>query len=236
MISALVCAGDSAQRRRLSVEMKEIAAKLSEEEWVVFSCSSPGDSEAFLKSRSLLEVLICDVSTPAFLDWLPTFRKEHNETQILLVAERGLSPQRYLRPQISAASLLLKPWKEQALREVMSDFVRSVLDDRQGERGCLSVKTSDGLLRIPFEKIYYLEAREKRIFVRLQREEWGFYGSLEKLEATLPETFVRTHRSFLVNYEMIEKVLLDGASVQLRDGFQVPLARSCRGRLKELTR
>ncbi|WP_368411066.1 LytTR family DNA-binding domain-containing protein [Colwellia sp. 4_MG-2023] len=61
-----------------------------------------------------------------------------------------------------------------------------------------------------------------------------FTGSLKELESSLPKTFLRVHRSYLVNVEFIrslnskssQQVEASGAGfLQLHDSMEVPVSR-----------
>ena len=84
----------------------------------------------------------------------------------------------------------------------------------------------EGKTRIPYRQIYYFEARSKKLYLRLPDREMAFYGTMEELEAKLPEVFLRCHRSFLVNKNHIERILLSQNEIVLSHGISVPLSRS----------
>jgi len=92
----------------------------------------------------------------------------------------------------------------------------------------LRIENRKGIFRIPFEKIYYLEAREKKVFVRTQIEELGISETLEKMSGKMPSNFVRCHRSFIVNTDQIMQVSLNENTLYLKDGMIVPFSRSYR--------
>lgn len=98
------------------------------------------------------------------------------------------------------------------------------------------IDTKEGSVRVPYDKIYYFEAREKKIYVCAGNEEFGFYHTMDKLSEELPEHFLRCHRGFVVNSLKIRKVMLSQNVIRLADGFEVPLSRSYKADLKEFGR
>ena len=234
MIRSLICIQDDRFRTELLCVLRENAAFLTEEEWVFRSCSTLADSEAVLREMPELDAVCCDVTQAGYLDWACAFRKLYRRAGLLLVADRRLSPRAYLRPQIMASSLILRPCGREELREVAGEFLRSVMDAREAETArCLVLKTREGLLRLPYQSIYYVEAREKKLNVRLRGEEYDFYSSLDKVLEMLPAYFIRTHRSFVVNGKKILLVRSGEGVVELEDGFTIPLSRSCRSSVLE---
>jgi len=223
-----------AEKEQLVSAIRDLAARLSEDEWLVNAYENAEEADQFLQSGHLVDLACCNVSKPGVLAWTERFRKAYKYARLMLIADACTSPVQYLRPQIMASSLLLKPYSPEQLATVLENFIRAYLEDSEAESKCLVVKSREGKLLIPYSKIYYLEAREKKIFVRLLREEYALYDTLENIRQNLPSHFVRTHRSFLANGRMIERVRLSEHIVVLRDGFVVPLSRSYRGELKEL--
>lgn len=234
MITSVLCVADDSLRAALRSALREAAAGLTEDGWEESVCKTPEEREAFLNAPPPADLACCDLTQKGMLDWACRFRGANPGARLLLIAERGMPPTEYLRPQIMASSLLLKPCGAAELRRVSAELLRSLLEAREADAGdCLTLKTRDGLLRLPYERIYFIEAREKKLRVRLLREEYSFYGTLDQLQKTLRHGFVRTHRSFLVNERKILLLRTAERIVELEDGFAVPLSRSYRSQVKQ---
>ena len=117
----------------------------------------------------------------------------------------------------------------------MRDFYEqlpAVREQQESQRNVLWIKNREGTFRIPFEQIYYLEAREKKVFVRTRQEEFGVGETIERLAEQLPENFVRCHRSFVVNEEHITQIRLSENLLYLGKELFVPISRTCKERFK----
>jgi len=228
-----ICVKDGAERETLRTAIRETAARLSEDEWSIRSFASAAEAEAANGSDGVPALICCDAAGKDALEGVRRLRKRWRESRILLLADRTVSPLEYLRPQIMASSLLLRPYKNEELRQVAEEFLRTYLDETPDETRCLVIKTREGRSVLPYDSIYYLEAREKKVFVRLNREEYSLYGTLDGLLQTLPEQFLRTHRSFAVNKRFIRQVRLSDGIITLQDGFDIPLSRRYRAEIKE---
>jgi len=233
VVFVLVCAEDPKERAALTSVFQEMAARLTEDEWHIETASGIPEADACLRTGALLDMVCCDVADCGSLEWLRTLRAAYRDVMLMLVADSRMSPLQYMRPQIMASSLLLKPWRQGQETRVIGEFIGCWLDKAPDEGKSLVIKTEQGRLVIPHSRIYYLEAREKKVFVRLLGEEYAFYDSLGRLAEELPAYFVKTHRSYVVNGRMIEKIRLADNLITLRDGFQIPLSRSCRANMKE---
>jgi len=94
----------------------------------------------------------------------------------------------------------------------------------------------EGKQYIPLNQIYYVEAREKKIFIRTKQEEYGFYDTIENMEKKLPENFLRCHRSYIVNMSKVTAVKVSQSLIEVQDNLQVPLSRSYKRAVKEYSR
>lgn len=236
MISMLMYSS-SVEELHLIREMTEnLAAYLSEEKWEMFSYSSLPEVLGFFERQSLVDMACYDVTAKGSLDCLGRIRKGHKDMFLMLVADATLSPMEYVRPDILASSLILRPFTRAALRDKLADMIRDYLlrtEEDHGEEAFV-VATREGKIRIPYGRICYMEARDKKIYVRLRDREIAFYGTLEELEEKLPDIFLRCHRGFLVNRTYVEKVMLSQNVIRLSHGMSVPLSRSYKPRFKEL--
>ena len=95
------------------------------------------------------------------------------------------------------------------------------------------IEDREGKISVPYSKIYYLEVREKKIFVRLKDKEYSKYGTLENVLKELSDDFIRCHRSFAVNKHYIDRVKLSENAIYLEHNIMVPLSRSYKAELKE---
>lgn len=233
MIITLGYIGEKKEREALRTAFRDLAAKLTDRDWNIQIFSHTGEADAYLAGEPLVNLACCDATEQGALEWVGRLRKMYRECRILLVADSKVSPLQYLRPQIMASSLLLKPYSSKELYLVLEEFIRAYLEETPDESKSLIIKTREGRVVIPYERIYYLEVREKKVYVRLLKEEYAFYATLEGLLDILPEQFVRSHRGFIINKKRIQQVRLSDNLVILQDGFQIPLSRSYKAEIKE---
>ena len=82
----------------------------------------------------------------------------------------------------------------------------------------LAIRQGTAVIRIPFGQILYLEAMNRKIHLHKNGEFLPYYGKLDELEPTLPDTFFRCHRSYIVNFDHVqhykkEEIWLDNEEV-----------------------
>lgn len=237
MVSMAAYDEERAELDELKAVTKELAARLSEDTWRIEQMSSLKQLRAWLEETPLLDMLLYDVTRLGALDYLRQIRKSYRRAGLLILADRDTSPMTYLKPDIHADSLLLRPWSKEQVLEVLEEFIREYLETSRGmEEQFYVIDTKEGSTRIPYDKIYYFEAREKKVYVCAGKEEFGFYYTIDKLTEELPEQFIRCHRGFVVNSLKIRKIMLSQNIICLADGFEVPLSRSYKADLKEFGR
>ena len=85
-----------------------------------------------------------------------------------------------------------------------------------------------------YSAICFFEARNKKIYLNTGAKEYGFYSTMEQLEQELSTSFIRCHRSFIVNVEKIEKVMFSKNLLFLTDGYEIPVSRTYKSVLRPL--
>lgn len=222
------------ERELMERTIRRAAARFTEEKWELPYFEQMEPMLAYLKDGPLLDMACFDVSAAGSIDCLEQIRRRYKEMLLLLIAEPSMSPMEYIRPSILASSLLLRPITGERLLDSLSELFGQYREKQAGgEEESLVIETREGRTLVPFSKIYYFEAREKKIYLRLKKQELTFYDTLEHLEKRLPEGFTRCHRSFIVSRGRIRKVMLSKNLIVLEQGMEIPLSRSYKSAFKE---
>lgn len=214
--------------------IRQAAAALTEEKWNMEFFAKREQVAAFLRDRPLLDLVCYDVAPKGSIDDLERIRKDYQKMKLLLIADPAMSPMEYIRPTILASSLLIRPISPAQAREQLMELVEQFCSQpSHGQEESLVIETREGRTYVPLAQIYYFEAREKRIYVRLKKQELAFYETMEHLAERLPDYFARCHRSFIVSRQKIRRVMLSKSLIELEQGIQIPLSRSYKPAFKE---
>ena len=100
----------------------------------------------------------------------------------------------------------------------------------------LTISSAGKIERVDSEQIAYCQAAGDYVDLYLaEGKQKLFSGSLKELEAQLPDTFLRVHRSYLVNMDYIQSLsskspvsktsTAGGGFLKLSGGFEVPVSR-----------
>ena len=69
---------------------------------------------------------------------------------------------------------------------------------------------------------------------RKNKYEISFYSSLQKLEKSLPDYFIRCHRSYIVNFMFIQKADLINGEFYLNKKTVIPISQKYKAKLAKM--
>ncbi|GAB4404741.1 MAG: LytTR family transcriptional regulator DNA-binding domain-containing protein [Microscillaceae bacterium] len=138
--------------------------------------------------------------------------------------------------EVEAVDYLLKPIQiqrlMQAVQKAQARLSKSLGSPLSGEQkppppGRLALPTSEGLAFLDFSEIVYLKA-EGAYTKLVLRDKAPFLVSknIKQLENLLPtDLFLRTHRSYMIHLQYVEKYCRADSEIQMRNGDRVSLSR-----------
>ncbi|MDO5410941.1 MAG: LytTR family DNA-binding domain-containing protein [Lachnospiraceae bacterium] len=235
MASVLIFDSDKKEYRVLLYQSRDAVAHCSEDSLEVIPCLDSKDAAAFIEQKGLLDMAFLDVTKKEGLELSKQLRRAYELSELLVIADYSVSPMEYMTPDIRAASLLLRPFTEEQSKPVLQAFFQAFYrtQNTKSDDKVLVVENRQGKVTIPYSQIYYLEVREKKVFIRLKEKEYSKYDTMENMLKDLPEHFLRCHRSFVINSDYIRMVKLSENTIYLEDNIMVPLSRSYKAEIKE---
>ena len=237
MIAMLISDSPERERKILLASAKNKAALLTDEVWEWIECGTSAELREIADKNPRVDIYCIDLTINGSLELTKELRKNNPESYLILIADSSISPVVYMRPQINAGSLLLKPLSQVDIAEVIGEAISTYIEKKYGSASRTFVVESRGERSIiGYRRINYFKSREKKVFLCTDSEEFGFYDTLDELEKTLSEDFIRIHRSFLVNRQKIASVFISQGRVLLTDGSEVPLSRSYKPMLRDFLR
>ena len=193
------------ERKNIVALARDRAAFYTDENWLWLECGSREELLRLDRENPGIDLYCLDLTIPGTLEAAKRFRASSSDAYIILVATASISPLTYMRPSISAESLMIKPLSRAQVEEVESQGSRELID---------------------YSRIFYFESRDKKIYLNTSVSEYGFYDTLDQLENRLEQRFLRVHRSFLVNRSKIRKVRLSDNQMFLEDNVVIPVSRT----------
>ena len=233
MISAILYDTDNTERESLLESIRDIIALCSSDESRIMRCGNLEELEYALSVCEINDFCCTEFSDTDGEGVANAIRRKYPDTELMLLVNNDVSPGKYIRPGIKPSSVLIRPYSESEMKETISDFISSAIG-KVDTKDFFVIENRDGILKIPYDSIAYIEANSKRVFVRIQKEEYGLYDTLDSIQDNLPDYFVRCHRSYIVNLKMIIEYVATQNVLRLSNGLIVPVSRSYKNRIKEI--
>ncbi|MBQ9438649.1 MAG: LytTR family transcriptional regulator, partial [Lachnospiraceae bacterium] len=216
--------------------LRDMMAYRGEEALRLLALPPEGNLTSFFSQVEIADLCIIDGSAKMSLEGARVVRRQYPGIRMILVVSREDSPESYIRPDIMPSALLMRPLSKKAVLERAEELLEDMRGEQAKEEDVFIVETKDGVTRIPYSRILYFESSQKKIFVRLKKEEYSYYGTLEALEEQLPEGFARCHRSFIVNARKCESYQGTDGELVLEGGLTLPVSRSYRKDIRKIIR
>ncbi|MGX8705038.1 MAG: LytR/AlgR family response regulator transcription factor [bacterium] len=122
---------------------------------------------------------------------------------------------------------------EQAIvcfERILSDYASITNDSASTET--LLLESGSTTYRIPYGQILYIEALNKKLNICTMRQSLSIRASISSIADTLPEQFLRCHRSYIINLRHVEQTDYRDMLVTMTDGSRLPIARSMKDALQ----
>lgn len=235
MISNLTYSSRKKELSELESVLHKEAALAGNEEWNWNFEDSIADVQKDLTGIPVLDLSCFDVSSAEGLTGAEQLRKRYREVLLMVIADGKMSPMAYLKPSVMPASLLLRPYTAEQMRNVIHEFIAAFMQERDtGQEDQYVIETREGKTLVPIRKVSYFEASQKKILIRVGSLEYETYDTMDRLAETLPDYFLRTHRGFIVNTKEIDHIKLSENLVYMKNHSVIPVSRSYRADVKNL--
>lgn len=183
-----------------------------------------------------VRIVIADAAACGALESVKDIRSRHEDVLIMIIADGQTPPMSYMNSAIRAEALLIKPWSKPSAEAVASELMRLYAERNNQEQAgnAFLLENLDGKKLLPYSEIYYFEARNKRIYAVTADHEYAMRSTLERLYRTLPEEFIRCHRSFIINRSHLSSAKFSNNFLYMDNGAEVALSRPYRAMFKEM--
>ena len=149
----------------------------------------------------------------------------HDAGDLVELLENCLRPAGILTAPITRISLT------RCLTRILKDY--QALTSDAPDDDCMVIEAGTATYRISYDEILYLEALDKLLTIHTRRQQIAVRRSLSALEGTLPDSFIRCHRAYILNMRYIDQVDYSNMSLTLTNGDVLPISRGQRAELKK---
>ncbi len=235
MISAILFDKEKKELTELTTCVKDALAMITDSDSRVYACE---DEAGFLSTIDKID--LSDANCIAFeegsgQETVKQLRARFPLGSLMLIVDESLSPRQYIRPGILSSSILLRPYTREEMTQTIGEFISDCIKvDTVTNDEMFVIESKDGITKIPYESILFFETALKKVYIRLKKEEYGFYDTLDDLSKRLPDHFVRCHRSYIVNQHKIRQFSTSDNILILDGEFTVPVSRSYKDEVREI--
>lgn len=183
---------------------------------LVGQCQSAPEALQVLQQETV-DLLLLDINMPQMtgLELIRTLTQP--PLVILTTAYREHALEGY---ELNVVDYLLKPIS-------LARFLQSIEKAKERHRAkdaptAFFVKQDQRVIRIKFEEVLFVEGLKDYLQIYTAEDKYLVLQSMKQAEAQLPKTFLRTHRSYIVNSEKVDA--LEGNQL-LIGPYKIPISR-----------
>lgn len=196
------------------------------------------------------DLVFLDIQMPGISGMQAAQQLRRRGSRAILVFITALEQYVFQAFDVGAFHYLVKPFSEEKFREIFAAAVRAYEEQNkalQPEERCLLIQHCGSHFRVRLSDIIYAEIYNRKVILHIKSgqlqkdehmfykssgtaksispptEEIEYYGRLGELEAEAGRDFFRCHRSYLVNFQYVERY--DAAAVYLEYGGQAIMAK-----------
>ena len=203
----------------------------------VFLLAVYRNMEQWVRDMNLSEesLLFFEVSDREDLEILKGIREKNPRT--VVIHDGTIPPEEIVVPEIHPLYLIKKPFDNGMLRQVLQGLYLHLT--KKEDRTCFTrrfvCRENTRRLWTPYSSIYYFETRNKRIVMATSGGEYEFYDSFSRMEAGLPEEFVRCHRSYIINLSYLTCVDFAHFQIELNGKILIPISKKYRKQVERVS-
>ena len=199
---------------------------------LVAACQSAIEAKEILENEKI-DAIFCDINLPELngLDFVKSL-----ENPPMVVFTTAYSEYAVEGFQLNAIDYLLKPFGCEEMKRA-AEKIKKRYDARRtlqevsqiDEDDAIFLKTEYKIVRINIGQIHYVEAMSEylRIYLEGNSRPIIVLLSMKKMEERLPRrTFMRVHRSYIINLKMIQEISKN--RISLGDDTEIPIGDSYR--------
>lgn len=197
------------------------------------------DAIDFLSNKTI-DLAILDIQIQGNKNgiWLADYIQENHTIPYIFLT--GFGDEHTAKKALAKkpSGYLLKPFSRQNLMVTIEvallNFTKNVLaknvENTKNSVKFIFVKLKDIFVKVKVDEILFLESDRNYINIHTKGEKYTTRSTLSEIKKNLPNYFLQTHRSFVVNFKKIDAVKTSTLSVCT---FTIPLTNSYKSKLMD---
>ena len=172
-------------------------------------------------SSDCIDIVITDIEMPG-LDGV-NMAKELKKTQPRIQFIFVTNYTEYIQEVFSVNPIyyILKPVDKVKLAEALKKAIEQL---SESDKKCFNITSKNKILRIRYDEIKYIESYSRKIIIHETKRNTELLMKLDDFEKELPPYFLRIHKSYSVNMNMIRSI--NNNRIELFSGEVIPVAKA----------
>ena len=230
MIDVFVCGGDERDHTKIIDECTEYYINQNYDS-EIYECGN-GDELIKLIDNYDLEAIYfleCDEISDLMIERL---QQSSKGSYLILMANDMKKILDTLSPNLRPSGYLILP----AAKAEIENLVKKMCEQYEkvtGELLCFRFKIRSRIYSVDISNIDYFEAANKKMILRTSNQEYEYYDSFDNIKGYLPEYFLRTHKSFLVNMNNVKNIDFKEMWLSFNDGAVAYISRGYRKNVED---
>lgn len=222
MLKILICDDEQDWADRL----KDLISLKFKEPFQIKICSSQEELRILEEKESDFDVILMDICLGERngITLAAELHEKHPKWKFIFVSG-------YIDKYVEGMFLKIRPsgvLKKPVNADLCIRMLEMISKEKQAEGGIVLKLYRGKIRKLSFDEIIYFESNKRIVTIHLTDGEEQCYDRLDNLEAQLPASFLRCHKSFLVNMDKITGFHTNG--IELCDGTIAAVSRT---KLKE---
>ena len=200
----------------------ETVSSLIKEEHNIVKFTNPNDLLHRIEDYSddSIDMVITDIEMPGLngVNMAKELKALHPRIQFIFVTNYTEYIQEVFA--VNPIYYILKPVDETKLAEALKKAIEQL---SESDKKCFNVTSKNKILRIRYDEIKYIESYSRKIIIHETKRNTELLMKLDDFEKELPPYFLRIHKSYSVNMNMIRSI--NNNLIELFSGEVIPVAK-----------
>lgn len=241
MISIFICEDNAEEREFLACTIEKFIFIENYDMQVVLAAADPTELLSHLSSKSGQGVYFLDVDLqhPEYNGFTlaKQIRKMDPRAFLIFVTTHEEMIFETFRYRLEAMSYITKDNPSNIggqIHDCLMEVRQLVCSEGKEQGPFYSLQTGDNQYHIPFEEILFFETAGTvhKVILHAKDRVIEFRGELKALEQELGDTFMRVHRSYLVNLAKVREIHYPNQTMLMEDGSICLLSRKGKKEIK----
>lgn len=204
--------------------LKELKTQIEQyltEPILIKTFTFPKKAEKYILSNAKINILLLDIvlEDEDGILLAKKIRRERPDVRIIFIT--GYLEQTRRIFQAGPVYFLVKPIKAKHLKLVLENVFSEIEEE---EKNYITLQLKTGIRKINLKSIFYIESQIRTLSIHMQKDNETIYMKMDDFIQLLPDTFLRVHKSFLVNMDKISHFSSGG--IVLENEAKIPISRS----------